>query len=294
MKVVSLSDICYMNMHFEISDIFHENWKQRKDFSLYKNRARPWSALFFVCSADAEVTFCLADGSAKITAKKGDAVFIPKGSLYYVIVGGKVSENSYTYTVNVDLFDEAGEEMFLSERIAVLSSQRDNRCELHLKSISDAFHSIHDMSSDGMRNMAKIKGEFFILLDSAASAVAQNDEYLYPIKNGAEALCGEWQKNERIEKYAQISGVSVTYFYRCFRKWSGKSPIEYRNMLRLSNAESLLRSTDMKIQEISDAVGFEDPFYFCRMFTSVYGCSPTRYRKQYQSFGRTERSNDDR
>ena len=95
-----------------------------------------------------------------------------------------------------------------------------------------------------------------------------------------EVFCDEWNQNEKIEKYAKMCGISVTYFYRCFRKWSGISPVEYRNRLRLSNAQSLLRCTDMQIKEIADTVGFEDPFYFCRVFSESFGLSPQAYRKQ--------------
>lgn len=282
MRTVSVSDICYSNVDFEILDIFQENWKQCKEFSLYKSNARPCSALFFVCS-DTEILFCPMDGSASVIAKKGDAVFIPEGSLYYVRMTGEARQNSYTYTLNLHLFDENRNELCLSDKIAVLSGQQDNRCEMHLKSMSEAFHRVHDISTGGKRSLARIKGECFLLIDMLASAAEQSDEFFYPIKIGAKALCGEWQKNEKIEKYAQLSGVSITYFYRCFRRWSGKSPVEYRNMLRMSNSESLLRSTDMKIQEISAYIGFEDPFHFCRVFSSVYGISPTLYRKQYQN-----------
>jgi AraC-like DNA-binding protein len=90
-------------------------------------------------------------------------------------------------------------------------------------------------------------------------------------------------KNEKIEKYAQLCSVSETYFYRCFKKWSGSSPIEYRNMLRLANAESLLRCTDMKIKEISKTVGLDDEFYFCRIFSENFGSSPKAYRNHIQN-----------
>ena len=90
----------------------------------------------------------------------------------------------------------------------------------------------------------------------------------------------EFFSNEKMEKYAALCGVSETYFYRCFREWCGKSPVEYRNALRLSNAESMLRHTDMSIGEIAGLVGFDDPFYFSRVFAKHFGCSPKRYRSR--------------
>jgi AraC-like DNA-binding protein len=124
-----------------------------------------------------------------------------------------------------------------------------------------------------------------LLLDLMAESSTQSNDAYYPIRKGIDALGEEWNKNERIEKYADLCGVSATYFYRCFRRWSGKSPVEYRNTLRLSNAESLLRCTDMRIGEISELVGFEDPFYFCRLFRERFGASPQGYRKRTREGG---------
>ena len=113
-----------------------------------------------------------------------------------------------------------------------------------------------------------------------SESASQKEDHYYPIRKGIDAFLRDWAQNEKIEKYAEMCGVSVTYFYRCFKKWSGNSPIEYRNALRLSNAESLLRCTDMQIQDISTAVGFDDPFYFCRIFSQKFGEAPQKYRKR--------------
>lgn len=274
MKTISFSDICYSDFDLDVIDIFPELWIQRREFSLHKNKARPYSALFFVCS-EIEVSYFLADGTHELTVRNGDVVFIPKGIRYYAHVSGDTGKKIDTYTINLHFFDTQHHELLLSDRIALLTSFQDNRQEIHLKDLCDAFHSER-------RNFAKTKGDLFLLLDRINASASKGDSYYYSIRKGIETFCKEWSKNEKIEKYAQLSGVSVTYFYRCFRKWFGKSPVEYRNMLRLSNAESLLRGTDVQIQKIAETIGFEDPFYFCRLFKAVYGVSPKHYRKQYQ------------
>lgn len=281
MKTVPLSSLCYMDFDVRVTDIFPENWMQRKEFSLYKNRPRPASALFFVCS-DRTVTFVPTGESPSVTAKPGDIVFIPKGYRYYAQIDGENRKSIDTYTLNLHFLDEERKEFLLSEHITVLAHRQDLYHELSLRRICDAFHRNTPLDAEQGRNHAKAKGELLLLLDLIGTGTLQNDDYYYPIRRGAEAFCAEWNKNEKIEKYAQMSDVSITYFYRCFRKWSGKSPVEYRNMLRLSNAESLLRCTDMKIGEISLAVGYDDPLYFCRIFSNAYGQSPQRYRKQHQ------------
>ena len=280
MKIISLNELCYTNVDFKIIDLFHENWAQRKEFFLHKEKARPSSALFFVCSST-DVVFFLADGTKKITANKGDVIFIPNGSRYYVRVFGN-GKKMDTYTVNLCFFDDQQNEVLLNDEIALIAHFQNNQPFVHLQRLSCAFHRASETLNVKICNFAKTKGEFFLLLDSIRDSASKNHSFYYPIKRGIDALMEEWNQNEKIEKYALLSEVSITYFYRCFRGWSGKSPVEYRNMLRLSNAESLLRNTDAKVQEVSQAVGFDDPFYFCRLFTSVYGISPKAFRKYYQ------------
>ena len=45
-------------------------------------------------------------------------------------------------------------------------------------------------------------------------------------------------------------------------------------------AEQQLRLTDRTIKEISEQLGFCDPFYFSRMFTQRFGTSPKEYRRR--------------
>ena len=280
MNKITLSDLRYKNIDFEISDIFHENWIQKKEFSLYKNSPRPYSALFFV-RTNIEVSFNYSQKS--VTAGKGDIVFIPEGCCYHVNVLGNTATEIDTYTVNLRLFNKHELSLLLSSEIEVIANRQDSFFDIRLKNLFDAFYRVEKDGNESKRNFAKIKSEFFSLLDEIAESASSSKDYYYPIRRGIEAFCNEWNKNEKIEKYARLCDVSETYFYRCFKKWSGSTPIEYRNVLRLANAESLLRCTDMKIKEIAETVGFEDAFYFCRVFSDKFGSSPKVYRKRIQN-----------
>lgn len=281
MKIVPISETRYTNLDFEISDILPQNWMQRNEFSLYKNKPRPLSALFFVFT-DVEISF-FAENEPPLIIKKGDIGFIPKGTKYSVLMKNKTEFKIDTCTINLNIFDENREEILLSDKISIIANRSDNMIDVHLKNLFDIFYRTEKVGEREVRNLSKIKGEFFLLLDLISESTSQRRDFYYPIRRGVEAFANEWNLNEKIEKYAELSGMSETYFYRCFRKWSGISPIEYRNNLRLSNAESLLRCTDMKISEIAESVGFEDPFYFCKLFSLKYGASPRNYRNNTRS-----------
>ena len=279
MTVKNISKLIYERVDAKIFEIFPESWERQRDFSLYKNRPRPCSALLFVQS---DIEVCFSGECNDVIAQKGDIVFIPEGSRYTASVIRRSDARIGTYTVNFDLFSENGEKLLLSDDITILAARQDTLFERRIKELSDTVHRLENTGDVESYNKIRAKGEFFLLLDAISDTLAMNDDSYYPIRRGIDAFRNEWNRNERIEKYAELCGISETYFYRCFKRWSGVSPVEYRNELRLSGAESLLKCTDMQIQEISAEVGFTDPFYFCRIFSDKYGMSPRKYRERYQ------------
>ena len=65
---------------------------------------------------------------------------------------------------------------------------------------------------------------------------------------------------------------------RLIRQKTGRTYTELLQEKRLSQAAWLLRNTDRKVDEIANAVGYENISYFHRLFSARYGTSPRRYR----------------
>lgn len=80
--------------------------------------------------------------------------------------------------------------------------------------------------------------------------------------------------NRKISYYAEIIGMSESGFRRLFNDFTGFSPIEYRNRIRLENAKTLLRSGKYRVEEAADAVGFTNLSFFCRSYKHLFGHSP--------------------
>jgi AraC-like DNA-binding protein len=55
--------------------------------------------------------------------------------------------------------------------------------------------------------------------------------------------------------------------------------METFRLLKLQLAMALLGRSSLAIKEIADRCGFENPLYFTRCFTRVYGKSPTETRQ---------------
>lgn len=270
MREITLAALSETEVNIAGIEVFAESWVSRKRFALYAETPRPCSALFCVCT-DIRVSFCPVGGEP-VAAKIGDIVYIPQGLCYRVSVEGGTANGIDTYTVNLRLTDEAGAPLRLGDAVTILTRAPDGR-------FVPFFARLYER-----RGLLQRKAELFTLLDALNAAESGQPAPYYPIRLGVEALRSEWNRSERIEKYAALCGLSEAYFYQCFRQWAGQSPVEYRNELRLGNAETMLRCTDMRIGEIAGLCGFADPLYFARCFTRRYGDSPRAYRQRHREF----------
>lgn len=77
---------------------------------------------------------------------------------------------------------------------------------------------------------------------------------------------------------ADEAHLSVSHYSFLFRKKTGFSPIEHFNHLKVQKACQYLLFTDLRVKEIADKLGIEDPYYFSRMFSKIMGMSPAAYR----------------
>lgn len=92
-------------------------------------------------------------------------------------------------------------------------------------------------------------------------------------------LDGDLQRPWRLDNLADEVGTSQSYLSRRFRKYTGKTVVEYLTARRIERAMLLLQTTDRKVLDIALACGFGDLSHFNRTFRRHVHASPTGYRK---------------
>lgn len=74
--------------------------------------------------------------------------------------------------------------------------------------------------------------------------------------------------------HMSISAVSLL-----FKRKAGKTYSDFLLEIRINKAEELLRRTNASVEEIAEQVGYNDYFYFLKIFKKATGISPTVFRK---------------
>ena len=89
-------------------------------------------------------------------------------------------------------------------------------------------------------------------------------------------------KDENISVWmvSNYVGLSESHFSALFKKEMGETFTNYITSLRIEEAKKLMRTTNMKIYEICDCIGYNNVEHFSRLFKKVTGNSPSHYKNQ--------------
>lgn len=82
-----------------------------------------------------------------------------------------------------------------------------------------------------------------------------------------------------LDKISKNMYLSPVYISKIFKEETGDSPINYLIKTRLEQASYLLLADNrMSVKEISKRVGYDDAYYFSKLFKKYYGASPRRWQ----------------
>ncbi|MFC4778253.1 response regulator [Paenibacillus sp. GCM10023252] len=82
-----------------------------------------------------------------------------------------------------------------------------------------------------------------------------------------------------ISKVCSHLHISAGYFSGIFKREMKVTFVQYLQQIRMEAAQELLRTTDLKLFEIAERVGFAEPNYFSYAFRKYCGQSPKEYRQ---------------
>lgn len=152
----------------------------------------------------------------------------------------------------------------------------------------DIFHKIYEYSreNNNISNMIHASTTLIELSSRALINIKEhqhnNDHMISPvIKNILTYMEEKMTSSLTLDDICHEFSISKFYFSHLFKAQTGMTPMEYLTSLRLSDAKSLLRSTDLSIAEIAESCGYNGSSYFIHYFKMQEGMTPLSYRNQF-------------
>jgi signal transduction histidine kinase/DNA-binding response OmpR family regulator/ligand-binding sensor domain-containing protein len=112
---------------------------------------------------------------------------------------------------------------------------------------------------------------------AATSSFPQEDAFIKKVQSLLEEHLDD--ENYNVQLLAQEMNMSRSQVFRKLKALTGKSIVQYIREYRLHRAHQLLQQGGQSISEVAYQVGFKDPAYFSRAYSSLFGVPPSETNK---------------
>jgi two-component system response regulator YesN len=96
-------------------------------------------------------------------------------------------------------------------------------------------------------------------------------------------LDDNYNKQVTLKEIAKARFLHPIYLGQLFHNKTGMYFNDYVHRVRIEHAKHLLVSSEMRIYEISEAVGYQDQEHFSGIFKKQEGCTPSQFRKNIKN-----------
>lgn len=132
---------------------------------------------------------------------------------------------------------------------------------------------------------ARMTGCLYIFLSHLMALAPESkppEKSLHYVRIAAEFVSDNYSRPIGVADMAHFAGVSRSWLYRLFMQHLNISPAAYLTQFRIEQATLLLLNSSLSVSETAYSVGFEDPFYFSKLFKRHTGFSPKQYSKLHR------------
>jgi transcriptional regulator GlxA family with amidase domain len=126
-----------------------------------------------------------------------------------------------------------------------------------------------------------------------ASLIRRNPHADSVVRACEDWLAERFREPNAIKGVIEAVSVPERTLKRRFKAATGSTLIEQVQNLRVEEAKRLLESERTAVDEISAAVGYEDPAFFRRLFKRRTGLTPSQYRRMFQPIVQAPTCEDD-
>lgn len=149
----------------------------------------------------------------------------------------------------------------------------------------DVFDNMYETLANGysINNLVYTNMQFCSYLASFSFPQLYNvpqQEQAGPVEVTINYMQKKIHEQVTLNELAENIHISASHFSALFKKKTGYPPLEYFTHLKIQKACQYLEFTNMHVKELGYLLGFNDPFYFSRLFSKYMSMSPLEYRKK--------------
>lgn len=148
----------------------------------------------------------------------------------------------------------------------------------HLRSLYE------DYTPFPQKEVAHFINDIWLLYYVTAKKLIENQHIIRdPLMKQAKDWMDEhaFQVDFKMKEVAGLFDLHPVQFTRRFQKVFGLPPSHYLFSVRMERAKSLLMQTDYTLDHIAQLCGYDNGYYFSRMFTQYTKMNPSSFRKIY-------------
>ena len=212
-----------------------------------------------------------------IELKNGDLVFVPPGVKHH---GYSRTQHMSLTSIHVEARLPSGQDVFeLLTPPRVQNVAKDSYLDRYLRTATLEFDRPHRVEQIQMLNSWGRLCALELLRDAAQRGTLRYSPLDPLVMQVMEELNRRLGEPTRLEDLAAWAGYTAQHLNRLFQRQIGMTPLQYLTRLRLEYAAEQLLDGRKTVRAIALQVGYDDPYYFSRLFKQHFGRSPNQYRE---------------
>jgi len=143
---------------------------------------------------------------------------------------------------------------------------------------------INPLESDCLENYREKFMDCVLSEQEALVAATDADQIAAKIKQAVNYINENYASDLNMAVVSNHISMNYSLFSAEFKNVTGTNFVTYLKDLRMGEAKRLLTETDLKVNEISARVGYDNEKHFMKSFKTYVGVSPTEYRRNTTRF----------
>lgn len=259
-------------------------------FIHFPKHSHDYIEIIYMCSG---TTTHIVNGSEKVVLNKGDLLFLSKNAVHE-IYPAREEDIAVNFIVLPEFFDKAfeliGEENVIRDFMMGSLQQKGNGTDYIYFKVADILpvqNLIENMiwallhKQGNARNINQTTmGLLMLQLSNYTERIKSTTPRQYE-KNMMFTILRYIEDNYKEGTLTELAGLmnqSMTGLSRFIKQQAGTNFQKLMQQKRLNQAAFLLTTTNLTVEEIILAVGYDNTSYFHKIFRERYGQTPKKYR----------------